>query len=142
MDEDWRWPGVSIGWALVCAVSAYLWVRAAQAAPWPVLAAAAVYLSMLLALLLADPDSDGLWLQVADNLVLLGLGIWLVVRGIGARVSHFFYSGVLTILLTGLLRYIDLVGNYVGSALLFALFAVLLLGAARFWKASHAGGER
>jgi hypothetical protein len=33
-----------------------------------------------------------------------------------------------------LLRYIDLVGDYIGAAILFAVFAVILLVSARYWK--------
>ena len=48
-----------------------------------------------------------------------------------------FFLGVLIILATGLLRYIDLVGDYIGATILFAVFAVILLSAAKFWKSQH-----
>ncbi|MFA0813548.1 DUF2157 domain-containing protein [Microbulbifer epialgicus] len=80
------------------------------------------------------------YLQVATNLVLIGSGIWLIYRGIYDGVSHYFFLGVMAILLTALLRYIDLIGDYLGSALIFILFAGLLLGAAKYWK-FHQGRE-
>jgi hypothetical protein len=73
-------------------------------------------------------------LQVADNVVLVITGVWLIVQGIREGVTHYFYLGVFTVLLTGLLRYIDLVGDYIGAAILFAVFAAILLVSARYWK--------
>jgi uncharacterized membrane protein len=73
-------------------------------------------------------------LQVADNVVLVMTGVWLIVHGIRAGVTHYFYLGVFTVLLTGLLRYMDLVGDYIGAAILFAVFAAILLVSARYWK--------
>ena len=71
----------------------------------------------------------------------MGAGIWLVVSGIRNGISHYFYIGVFTILMTGLLRYIDLVGDYIGATLLFAVFAVILLSAARYWKSQQHSGQ-
>ena len=81
---------------------------------------------------LGEPDSTVL--QVADNVVLVMMGVWLIVQGIRQGVTHYFYLGVFTVLLTGLLRYIDLVGDYLGAAILFAVFAAILLVSARYWK--------
>ncbi|MCG8335421.1 MAG: DUF2157 domain-containing protein [Proteobacteria bacterium] len=74
------------------------------------------------------------FLQVLFNLALVGMGIWLIVRGIHSGISHYFYLGVSTVLATAFLRYIDLIGNYIGGAVLFAFFAMILLGAAKYWK--------
>ena len=79
-------------------------------------------------------DYLGIYFQIVDNIVLIAFGIWLIIRGIKDGLTHYFFLGVLTILLTGLLRYIDLVGDYVGAAILFMIFAVLLLATARYWK--------
>ena len=72
--------------------------------------------------------------QVLDNVALVAAGIWLIVRATATGASHFFFLGVATILLTALLRYVDLIGDYIGGAVLFMAFAALLLGAARYWK--------
>ena len=66
-----------------------------------------------------------------DNVALVAAGIWLIVRGTLGGVSHYFFLGVTVILLTAFMRYVDLIGDYVGGALLFMLLAALLLGAAR-----------
>ena len=72
--------------------------------------------------------------QVLDNVALVAAGIWLIVRATATGVSHFFFLGIATILLTAFMRYVDLIGDYLGGALLFLAFAALLLGAARYWK--------
>lgn len=81
-------------------------------------------------------DFYALYFQIATNIVLVVTGIWLIVRGIKDRATHYFFLGVSTILLTGFFRYMDLVGDYIGASILFMVFSVILLSAARFWK-SH-----
>ncbi|GAB2876564.1 DUF2157 domain-containing protein [Microbulbifer echini] len=80
-------------------------------------------------------------LQVATNFALVGVGGWLIYRGIHDGISHYFFLGVMSILITGLLRYIDLIGDYLGAALIFILFAGLLLGAAKYWKYHQDRGD-
>lgn len=149
LDATWYRPGVALAAAILLAAASVGITMLARTAAWPVLAGTALYLLLTAVLLLAGGSGDSgarpgaaVALQVADNLLLVGLGIGLIVRAIGRRSSHDFYLGLGCILATGLLRYIDLVGNYVGSAVLFAVFAAVLLGAARFWKASYARNAR
>jgi uncharacterized membrane protein len=100
-----------------------------------------VVLTGIIGLAMAQGDSSTAELfQLLDNIALVVVGIWLVVRGIRAGISQYFYAGVATIMLTGLLRYIDLIGDYIGAAILFIIFALILLSAARYWK-SHYTGE-
>ena len=68
------------------------------------------------------------------NIALIAMGAILIIKGINRGISHYFYLGIATILLVALMRYIDLIGDYVGGALLFIFCATLLLGAARYWK--------
>lgn len=79
-------------------------------------------------------EADAIYLQVATNLVMIALGVGLILKGINNGISHYFYLGVFAILLTAFMRYIDLVGNYIGGAILFLIFAGILLGAAKYWK--------
>lgn len=72
--------------------------------------------------------------QIIYNIALVGSGICLVVRGINGGISHYFFLGVATILLLALMRYIDLIGEYIGGAVLFMALAGLLLGAAKYWR--------
>ncbi len=94
-------------------------------------------LLMLFTVMVLENRGDAVIPQVLDNIALIGVGGWLIIRGIHHGISHYFFLGVATILLTALLRYIDLIGDYIGAAALFMLFAFLLLGAARYWKQQH-----
>lgn len=86
-----------------------------------------------------ERNSDNL-LAVATNLMLLFTGIWLIRRGIDDAITHFFYTGVVVLLLTALLRYFDLIGDYIGGAVLFMVAATVLFGAARYWR--YQGGKK
>lgn len=98
------------------------------------------YLLTLIAVLLSGDSSHAVYFQVSYNLVLIAVGIWLIIRGIHSGISHYFFLGVTAILLTAFMRYVDLIGDYIGGALLFMVFAVLLLGAAKYWKRHQAQG--
>ena len=91
-------------------------------------------LSTALMILLYGNETQIRWLAIADNILLIAFGAGLIVRGIKHGYSHYFYLGITAILLTALLRYIDLIGDYIGGSLLFLTFAGLLLGAAKYWK--------
>ncbi len=93
-------------------------------------------LSMLVVVALND-TSNAIYMQLLYNLALVVAGIWLIVRGIHAGISHYFFLGVMIILLIAFVRYIDLIGEYVGGAILFMAMAGVLLGAAKYWKASQ-----
>jgi hypothetical protein len=73
-------------------------------------------------------------LAIATNLMLVVTGIWLIRRGIDDAITHLFYTGVGVLLLTALLRYFDLIGDYIGGAILFMIAATVLFGAARYWR--------
>ena len=73
--------------------------------------------------------------QVFDNLLLIATGIYLIHKGISKGESHYFFFGMVTILLTALIRYFDLIGDYIGGALLFGFFAIVLIVSAKFfWR--------
>ena len=80
-------------------------------------------------------NGNGNYPAIAANLMLVVTGIWLIRRGIDDAVTHFFYTGVGVLLLTALLRYFDLIGDYIGGAILFMIAAAVLFGAARYWRA-------
>ncbi|MEN6439090.1 MAG: DUF2157 domain-containing protein [Syntrophobacter sp.] len=99
---------------------------------------ALLFLVGLLAIMQVEGKEYARSFQFADNIVLVGTGVWLITRGVQSSISHYFYLGVMTILTTGLLRYIDFIGDYVGTAILFAILAAILLGTARYWKSRMA----
>ncbi len=93
-----------------------------------------VYLLSLLMVLSSGDESDALIFQIVYNLALISSGIWLIFKGIRDGISHYFSLGVATILITAFIRYIDLIGDYIGAAVLFMVFAGLLVVAAKYWK--------
>jgi len=83
-------------------------------------------------------DEDfAIFYQIIYNITLVGSGICLIVRGIHGSISHYFFLGVATILLVAFMRYIDLIGDYIGGAVLFMTLAALLLGAAKYWRSQQ-----
>lgn len=92
------------------------------------------YLTTLMMVLISPNDTGAIYFQVVYNLALIGVGVWLILRGIHSGISHYFFLGVASILITAFMRYIDLIGDYIGGAVLFTVFAALLLGAAKYWK--------
>jgi len=74
------------------------------------------------------------YLTLLTNIVLVVMGILLIRRGIHQVESHYFYTGVVTLLILAFIRYFDLIGGYLGGAALFLVAASILLGAARYWK--------
>ena len=92
------------------------------------------YLISLIAVLLSGNTAYAIYFQVVYNLALVITGVWLIIKGIQKGMSHYFFLGVVSILLTAFMRYIDLIGDYIGGSLLFMVCAVLLLSAAKYWK--------
>ena len=83
-----------------------------------------------------------MYFQVLANVALVAAGVGLIVRGTASGISHYYFLGVATILLTAFMRYLDLIGDYVDSAVLFIVLAGVLLGAARYWKSRHSDEAR
>ncbi len=93
-----------------------------------------LFLGTLTALILSADKNHAVFFQVLANIVAVTTGIYLLWRGLTAGISHYFFLGVATLLLVAMLRYMDLIGDYIGGTLLFLLFAALLLAAAKFWQ--------
>lgn len=138
IEAEWHMAGAAITASLLLSALA-LWLVYRARKSMASTAALALLLNIaLLAVMLVEDRGYDLAFQFADNILLVVVGIWLIVRGIKSNISHYFYVGVLAILTTGLLRYIDLVGDYIGASILFAILAAILLLAARYWKNHHA----
>ncbi len=104
----------------------------------PVIAILTFYLVSLALLMFASDHFSAQIFQIIYNIALTGIGVGLIIMGIQQGITHYFFLGVVAILLTALMRYIDLIGDYIGGAILFAVFAAVLLGAAKFWKHANA----
>ena len=130
-----HWQHAPSMWAItlaICGASLWLGYKSNKTTTLAGITAFAL-LSMLLLSVTRDP-AMAVYYQVVYNIALVCSGVWLIVRGINAGVSHYFFAGLATILLTAFLRYIDLIGEYVGGAALFMVMAAILLGAAKYWK--------
>ena len=122
-------------WIIVAALMAVsLGIGARTAMLRPLLVMCALCGSAMVAVVLTENEAGAIWFQVLDNVALIVAGTWLIVRGALGGISHYFFMGVVVILLTAFIRYVDLIGDYVGGALLFLVLAALLLGSARYWK--------
>lgn len=93
-----------------------------------------LFFSTSVLLIGTDTAGHAIFFQVVYNMILVGLGVWLIIGGISTNISHDFWTGVCTLLAMATLRYIDLIGGYVGGAILFMMIAGILLGAAHYWK--------
>ncbi|HEY9033823.1 MAG TPA: DUF2157 domain-containing protein [Pseudomonadales bacterium] len=140
-EEAWRsliradWPYAMSLWSITIALLCLaLWLARRTAQAPAVAALAGFALLSMMAVMASDDLQQAVYFQLVYNIVLIGSGIGLIVRGIHHGVSHYFFAGIGTILLTALLRYIDLIGEYIGGAALFMLMAIILLAAARYWQ--------
>lgn len=137
---DWDHQA-SMWLSVITLLSVSLWL-ASLTQTLQIVAPIAVFFSLsMVAVILSDDSSNGVIFQILYNLALVGSAVWLILSGIKSGVSHYFFLGVATILLTALMRYIDLIGEYVGGAILFMVFAALLLAAARYWKTQQPVGS-
>lgn len=66
--------------------------------------------------------------------MLIITGIWLIRRGITHGVTQYFYTGVGLLLLTAIFRYFDLIGDYIGGAILFIIAAAIMFTSAKYWR--------
>lgn len=119
-----------------------LWLAFKVNKLYPVILIVPLYVLSIVAVLLSDNANQAIYFQIVFNLILIATGVWLIIRGIHEGISHYFFLGVSSILLTAFMRYVDLIGDYVGGALLFMVFAILLLGSAKYWKSYQPQGGR
>ncbi|MDP2141482.1 MAG: DUF2157 domain-containing protein [Gammaproteobacteria bacterium] len=92
----------------------------------------ALNIFMLVVALMVAPGA-AVALQVIDNLALIAIGVAMILSGVRSGTSRHFFLGITVILVMAFCRYFSLIGNYVGGAILFIVFAVVMLGAARYW---------
>jgi len=134
---EWRHVSDMLIIVAVC-LSLSLWLAYRTKKLVPAGAISAFFIIALIVVLVVEDHGVALYLQVLSNIVLVTVGIWLVVRGIHGGISHYFFLGVASILVTAFMRYIDLIGDYIGGAMLFLVLAAVLLGAAKYWKRHQA----
>ncbi len=138
-----HWTEQQDMWAVLCVVCGGALVCAWRARKLlPVLALCIALFVVTAAVANGDNIEHAIYWQVLANLTVACFGLGLIVRGVQHGESQSYFLGVATVLLLALLRYIDLIGDYVGTAVLFVVIAVVLLGAARYWQRRHAAGSQ
>jgi uncharacterized membrane protein len=134
INSKWENPetmiGISIALSLIAIFLSYKGSRQSIST----VAYAILFISAAVTVLNVNERENAIIFQTIDNIILIASGIWLIITGIRHSLSHYFYLGIVTILATGLLRYFDLIGDYISSAIIFAIFSVILLVAAKYWK--------
>ena len=83
------------------------------------------------------PNQALVW-AVAVNLLILALALRWLQRGLVEGQAGLFFTGLVAMLLLAVLRYLDLIGGYLGAAGLFTAMAALLLLAAFYWRRREA----
>jgi len=119
---------------IVPLTAASLWCAWAAGRLRIVLPVVLISSAALAAVVMLGKHEHAVYLQILTNICLIVAGILLIMRGTRSDTSHYFYLGVATILITAVLRYIDLIGDFIGGAILFAVMAGVLFIAARFWR--------
>jgi len=134
LHTHWQQPLETFWLSMILALIAIALAHYANKNSYSVLIFTLLYLISVPTIMLADNRDMVMLLQIADNLLLMGTGIWLIIRGLDEGISHYFFLGLVSIMLLALLRYINLIGDYVGASMLFIIFAVILLSAAKYWQ--------
>jgi uncharacterized membrane protein len=142
----WVWGWLVVVTGVTGVFLRRIWVESGPRAWWDDGLSALVYLlffALIVSISLAMTEKNenlAVGLQLFGNLACVGSGIWLILRALRDSVTLYFYTGIGVILILALLRYADLVGDYVGGSLLFLFFAGVLFGSARFWRAHVRNG--
>lgn len=68
------------------------------------------------------------------NVFLFFSGLGLIYYGVNSNRVYCYYIGLISLISLALVRYFDLIGDYIGSAIIFAVSACILIASARFWK--------
>ena len=125
----WTWLDPGLWAALVALLAAALLGR-----PLVALAVAALLIAVHTG---GVPDQALVW-AVASNLLLLLLAMHWMRRGLLEGEGGLYVTGLVAILILALLRYLDLIGGYLGAAGLFLGMAALLFVAGRYWRRREA----
>ncbi|MEQ9509459.1 MAG: DUF2157 domain-containing protein [Alloalcanivorax xenomutans] len=126
LHSHWGWldPGL---WAALPLLLAAIALKPRGILPWLALS------GVLLAHGLGRPEQSLYW-SVAANLVVLLVAMAWIRQGLLRADQRRFFAGLGTVAVLALLRYVDLIGDYLGAALLFLVMAGILYAGARYWR--------
>ena len=132
------WDHQTSMWIIIAAVvAAALRIGWKSASRWLLFGMTVGSGTTMIAVVATGTGDAAVYFQVLANVMLVVAGIGLIFRGTVSGISHLYFLGVATVLLTAFVRYIDLLGDYVDSAILFIALAGVLLGSAWYWKRRH-----
>ena len=80
-----------------------------------------------------QPNRYDVVIAIFINLILICSGIWLIITGVHTATGTNYYFGVFTLLMTALLRYFNLIDDYLSGAALFFVASAIMFLAARWW---------
>lgn len=100
----------------------------------PVAAWFALFSITVLTAFLAKGGLSPMIMTIIFNIVFIGIAVYLIIEGVDKGITHYFFLGVLSVLAIAFARYISLIGDYIGSAILFMVLAGVLLAAAKYWR--------
>lgn len=112
---------------------AFYWSAPSGLSSWGPIVCNAIFFALSFGWI-AFGNGDKTTLALLSNFMLVFSGVWLIRRGIDNGITHYFYTGITVLLLTALFRYFDLIGEYIGGALLFIVAAAIMLFSARYWR--------
>ncbi|MEE2902716.1 MAG: DUF2157 domain-containing protein [Myxococcota bacterium] len=81
----------------------------------------------------ATPGVVRIW-TILTNLLAVVCGVALIIEAVYETSTAYFYMGIAVLLCLALFRYFDLIGDYIGGAVLFMVCGGILMASARFWK--------
>jgi len=132
------WDHETSMWIIVAAaVAAAFWISWKSKSRWLLFGITVGSGATMISVIATGTGDAAVYFQVLANVVLVVAGIGLIFRGTASGISQLYFLGVTTVLLTAFVRYIDLLGDYVDSAILFIALAGVLLGSAWYWKRHH-----
>ena len=73
-------------------------------------------------------------MSIIFNIIFIAIAVYLIIEGVDKGITHYFFLGVLSVLSIAFVRYINLIGDYIGAAILFLVLAGVLLAAAKYWR--------
>ena len=95
----------------------------------------ALLFTMVVLMLFFSPNAlSPLSMQVIFNIIFALFAIYFIMEGMQKESALYFFLGIGAILLVTYIRYVNLIGGYIGSSLLFLTFALIMLGSAKYWN--------
>lgn len=93
-----------------------------------------LFTSIILIMFFAPSSVTPIAMQILFNILFIIFSIFFVIEGMNRDDALYFFLGIGNILVLTFIRYFHLIGGYIGSALLFFILALIMLGSAKYWN--------